>query len=78
MSNNNAGAAAGGGALYGLVFRPLPGPPWGVENGVGLAWVHAGRSMMRSRSRTSLAWSRRVRDRGLLPGARDADSFVHP
>src|SRR5664280_1971507 len=28
------------------------------------------------RSWTSLAWSRRVRDLGLLPRARDADSFV--
>src|SRR5450756_1286218 len=28
--------------------RPLPGPPWGGEDGVGLAWVHAVSSLMRS------------------------------
>jgi pimeloyl-ACP methyl ester carboxylesterase len=32
----------------GLVFQALPGPPRGGENGVGLARVDAGRSMMRS------------------------------
>ena len=58
--------------------RPLPGPPWSGENGVGLARVHAVSSLMRSARGFSLAWSRRVRDRGLLPRARDADSFVYP
>lgn len=51
----------------GQFSRPLPGPPWGVENGVGLARVHAVSSLMRSARGFSLAWSRRVRDRGLLP-----------
>src|SRR5665647_1179084 len=54
-------------AFSGQFSRPLPGPPWSGENGVGLAWVHAVSSLMRSARGFSLAWSRRVRDRGLLP-----------
>src|SRR5674476_1355709 len=63
------------GSFSGQFSRPLPGPPWGEENGVGLTWVHAVSSLMRSARGFSLAWSSRVRDRGLLPRARDADSF---
>src|SRR5665647_502152 len=69
-------AAVEAGSFSGQFSRPLPGPPWSGENGVGLARVHAVSSLMRSARGFSLAWSRRVRDRGLLPRARDADSFV--
>src|ERR1035437_7289039 len=63
------------GSFSGQFSRTLPGPPWGQENGIGVAWVHGVSSLMRSARGFSLAWSRRVRDRGLLPRARDADSF---
>src|SRR5665811_433325 len=36
------------GSFSGQFSRPLPGPPWGEENGVGLARVHAVTSLMRS------------------------------
>src|ERR1035437_1137073 len=36
------------GSFSGQFSRPLPGPPWSGENGVGLARVHAVSSLVRS------------------------------
>src|SRR5665811_1736757 len=60
--------------IFELVFQAPSGAAVG-RGKWGRAHSGACRSLLDAvRSRISLAWSRRVRDRGLLPGARDADS----